>query len=159
MNVVVFSKVPGKEPVENVSSSLSKAWRNEKGVRKINTLLTILEKVKTAGNKNNRTEADNSTRGDEMVTDVLKVLRDILSAGKADDKVKEFKTRVSKLVEDSSNETRNLTQKLFDDLEPGADGNRTGVVITDALSLISAIFEGDSQKKKSANEGDLLQTG
>ncbi len=94
-----------------------------------------------------------------MVSDVLKVLRDILSASKGNDKMKDFKARVSKLVEDSSNETRNLTQKLFDDLEPGADANRTGIVINDALSLISAIFEGDSQKKKNSSTPDATTTG
>eukprot|EP00794_Sanderia_malayensis_P000162 gene162-774_t len=158
--------VASKQPTENVSSSLSKAWRNEKGVQKINTLLSILEKARNVSGKLNASDSrdynnnnNNTTRGDEMVSDVLKVLRDILSAGKVDDKVNDFKSRVSKLVEDSSNETRYLTQKLFDDLEPGGRANRTTVVINDALSLISAIFERDSQKKKADFGGQSQEVG
>ena len=143
-------KANAKEPVENVSTTLTKAWRSEKGVRKINSLISILDKVKSMNLRGNLSDVEaNGTRADEMVTDVLKVLRDILSASKGDDKAKEFKSRVAKLVSDSSNETRNLTQKLFDDLQLADDGNRTTLVINDALSLISHIFQDDSQKKKS----------
>lgn len=154
------SKVTAKEPVENVSSTMTKAWRSEKGVQKINSLISILDKVKGMNLVGNATDADaNGTRADEMVTDVLKVLRDILSASKADDKAKEFKMRVAKLVGDSSNDTRNLTQKLFDDLQLKDDANRTSLVINDALSLISHIFQDDTQKKKNIGPSESGQGG
>ncbi len=54
-----------QKPVENFSSSLSKAWRKEKGVQKINTLLGILDKVKNISNRVNSSDAENNTRGDE----------------------------------------------------------------------------------------------
>ena len=134
----VSMQLPGrvidKEPIENVSSSLTKAWKNEKGVQKLNSLLGILDRYKGSALGRNLSDADaNGTRADDMVSDVLKVLRDILSTSKTDDKTKEFKLRVAKLVEDSSNETRNLMQKLFDDLQFGEDANHEntyGLMVT-----------------------------
>ena len=154
-------KVAMKESMENVTSSMTKAWRSEKGVQKINSLISILDKVKSMDVRGNFSGTEtNGTRADEMVSDVLKVLRDILSASKTDEKTKEFKMRVAKLVGDSSNETRNLTQKLFDDLQLKDDGNRTTLVINDAVSLISHIFKDDTEKKKSGSPAaELTQAG
>lgn len=153
------SKINATEPMDNVSTSMTKAWRNEKGVQKINSLISILDKVKGVNAvRGNGTDA-NDTRADEMLSDVLKVLRDILSASKTDDKTKEFKLRVAKLIGDSSNDTRNLTQKLFDDMQLRDDGNRTSLVINDALSLISHIFQDDTQKKKIAESQESALGG
>ena len=160
LNMQLPGKVIDKEPIENVSSSLTKAWKSEKGVQKLNSLLGILDRYRGSSLGRNLSDADsNGTRADDMVSDVLKVLRDILSTSKTDDKTKEFKLRVAKLVEDSSNETRNLTQKLFDDLQLGGDANRTSAVINDAVSLISAIFQDDSQKKKTAGPPEPKEAG
>ena len=158
------NQLPGKaamkESMENVSTSMTKAWRSEKGIQKINSLISILDKVKGMSLSGNFSDAEaNGTRADEMVSDVLKVLRDILSTSKTDERTKEFKMRVAKLVSDSSNETRNLTQKLFDDLQLKDDGNRTTLVINDAVSLISHIFKDDSDKKKNGVPAESTQAG
>ena len=156
----LLGKAAMKESMENVSSSMTKAWRSEKGIHKINSLISILDKVKSMNLRGNLSDAEaNGTRPDEMVSDVLKVLRDILSTSRTDEKTKEFKMRVAKLVGDSSNETRNLTQKLFDDLQLKDDGNRTTLVINDAVSLISHIFKDDTEKKKNGVPVESTQAG
>ena len=146
----------GKEQEkEPVSSSLLKAWNKEKGVRKINTLLDILDKNKNVSRTNNGT-----SKANEVVSDVLKVLRDVMSADKSDEKLKSFKTKVQKIIEDHSNETRNLTQKLFRDLDPSQGKDQTGKTLSDAMTLISRIFRGQAKKKKVKGHGfDRLPDG
>lgn len=127
---------------ETVASSLIKAFKQGKAIDKINNVLGVLENTKNQSKLSNSSFYKNS----EVVSDVLKVLKDILTTNKGDNKLNKYKARISKLLETSSNSTRQLTEKLFNDLEPKTDGKEiSSSVITDALKLISHIFQ---RKKK-----------
>lgn len=140
----VLFKNETKPIEETLSSILMKALKDGKAIDKINNVLVVLE------NSKNQTKFVNTSfyKNSEVVADVLKVLKDILSSSRDDKNVQSYKKRISRLLETSSNSTRKLREKLFNDLEPTADGKDVSPsVINDALMLISHIFRRKNRKK------------
>ena len=137
-NVLKKSNDSSINKVESITSSLVKAFKSGKAIDKINNVLNVLESSKNQSKSPNTSSYKNS----EVVSDVLKVLKDILSTSKDDSKLKRYKERISKLLETSSNKTRKLTDKLFTDLQPQEEGKDVSPsVITDALALVSHLFK------------------
>ncbi|XP_012557310.1 uncharacterized protein LOC100202203 isoform X1 [Hydra vulgaris] len=137
-NVLKKSNDSGVNKAESITSSLANAFKGGKAIDKINNVLNVLESNKNQSKSHNTSSYKNS----EVVSDVLKVLKDILSTNIDDGKLKHYKKRISKLLETSSNKTRKLTDKLFTDLQPQDEGKDVSpIVITDALALVSRLFK------------------
>ena len=134
----------GKKPEgedDKVISGLMEAFKSGKAIDRVNNVLTILE-----DNKNNTKFVNTSfSRNANVVVDVLKVLKDILNTEKGDKNLKDYKERVSNLLEQQSGNTEKMTKKLLSDLK--VSGTDSSDVVNDALILIRRIFQ--SEKKKS----------
>lgn len=143
------NKTQARTAEQTYSSVLLNAFKKGKPIDKIQNVLGVLENGKNLTKHQNSSFSKNA----EVVTDVLKVLKDILSTKKDDSELKGYKKRISKLLETSSNSTRQLTEKLFSDIEPSGEGKEDSAnanVMNDALSLISQIFQRNKPHQSTA---------
>lgn len=130
--------------LDPITSSLQNAFKSGRAIDRVNNVLSVLERGK------NETKLANTSfsRNANVVIDVLKVLKDVLSTEKDNKNLKGYKQRISSLLEAQTETTNELTNKLLNDLKPspnnGSNESNSGIV-DDALALISQIFE-DRQK-------------
>ena len=139
----------GKQPQgedDKVISGLMDAFKSGKAIDRVNNVLTILE-----DNKNNTKFTNNSfSRNANVVVDVLKVLKDILNTEKGDKNLKDYKERVSNLLEHQSGNTEKMTKKLLSDLK--VSGTDSSDIVNDALILIRRIFQSEKKKTENTNK-------
>eukprot|EP00111_Clytia_hemisphaerica_P007554 TCONS_00021941-protein len=147
--ISLLEKLLGKKPEEEddpVISGLMNAFKKGKAIDRVNNVLNILQDSK------NNTKFTNTSfeRNADVVVDVLKVLKDVLNTGKGDTHMKNYKERVSDLLEKQSGNTEKLTKKLLTDLKQS--GTDSSDVVNDALALISRIFQSEKMKSNKRNK-------
>ena len=139
----------GKKPEgedDKVIHGLMDAFQSGKAIDRVNNVLGILEDSK------NNTQFTNTSfsRNADVVVDVLKVLKDVLNTEKGDKSMKDYKQRVSNLLEQQSGDTNKITKKLLSDLK--LSGTDSSDVVNDALLLIRRIFQSEKKKSEKRNK-------